>query len=101
MVGKGRIGGGYHDQWNPGENGAPKDRRLLLIATPRKIPEPNLKADLVVGHWNESVWAFVPLEIPYPRGPTRPELNVEWWAEIPALPLGVELRDLTLEDVKG
>jgi hypothetical protein len=43
-------------KWNAGENNAPKDRRLLLIVTPRKIQQPNLKADLVVGHWNEGVW---------------------------------------------
>jgi hypothetical protein len=88
-------------KWNPGESGAPKNRRLLLIATSKNMPQMATAPDIVVGHWSESRWSFVPLEIPYTRGGARPELNVEWWAEIPNLPPGAELRDLALEDLKG
>jgi hypothetical protein len=83
------------------EDSIPRDRRLLLIATPRNVPTANLKADLVVGHWNESLSCFVPVEIPYPRDGARPELNVKWWAEVPAVPDGAMIRPLAPEDLKG
>jgi hypothetical protein len=35
------------------EEHIPKDRRLLLIGTPRQLPM-TLTPDVVVGHWNES-----------------------------------------------
>jgi hypothetical protein len=84
--------------WQQGE--PPKDRRLLLLVTPQGIPAANLEPDIVVGHWHGND-GFVPVEIPYARGPTRPTLNVKWWAEIPNPPLGVKLRTLTVEDWKG
>jgi hypothetical protein len=83
-----------------GESSIPKGRRLLLIATPLNMPHTDLLPDVVVGHWHESLSAFVPAEIPYPREGARPELNVLLWAEIPA-PEGVDLRPLALEDQKG
>jgi hypothetical protein len=70
--------------WKQGN--PPKDRRLLLLGTPQGIPQANLELDIVVGHWHEANNVFVPVEVPYPRAPTRPALNVKWWAEIPNLP---------------
>jgi hypothetical protein len=86
-------------EWHRGD--PPRDRRLLLIATPKNLPMADMKPDIVVGHWHGGNDAFVPVETPYTRGPTRPELNVEWWAEIPERPEGVELRELTREDLLG
>jgi hypothetical protein len=83
------------------EDAVPKDRRLLLIATTKGMPQIEPAPDIVVGHWHEANNAFVPVETPYTRGPTRPEFNVQWWAEIPKPPEGVELRTLTREDLKG
>jgi hypothetical protein len=99
MVGTQRIGEAIMIKWNPGESGAPKDRRLLLIATPKGIPE-ELEPDIFVGHWSGND-EFVPIEPQYPRLPKRPDLKVLWWAEIPDLPEGVDLRALTLQDLKG
>ncbi len=80
------------------EDGIPKDRRLLLIGTPLKVQQAGLAPDIVVGHWNATQWAFVPVEVPYPRNGARPELKVILWAEIPE-PEGIALRPLAGEDL--
>ena len=41
------------------EERIPKDRRLLLIGTPRQLPMANVAPDAVVGRWNASRSAFV------------------------------------------
>ena len=41
------------------EKHIPKDRRLLLIGTPRQLAMANLTPDIVVGHRNERRSAFV------------------------------------------
>ena len=83
--------------WTQGSRSAPKDRRLLLIATPEtgECPRPHI----VVGHWHEAREEFVIADMPYPFGWCRPELNVEWWAEIPDLPEAVALRMLSDDDL--
>jgi hypothetical protein len=85
--------------WNEclDENAVPKDRRLLLIGKPVGGTGP----DLVVGHWHEGNEFFVAAEIPSERQGARPEFKVSWWAEMPKLPEGIELRPLALEDMKG
>jgi hypothetical protein len=84
--------------WNKHVGNAPKDRRLLLIGK----PSDSLGApDIVVGHWHEAREAFVAVEIPSERQGVRPEIIVSCWAEIPDLPVGVELRVLGREDMKG
>jgi hypothetical protein len=79
--------------WNKGDTNIPKDRRLLLIATPKGIPHVNLPLDLVVAEWGPND-EFIPVVVPYDglEG-TPPELRVHWWAEIPDLPEGVKLRN--------
>jgi hypothetical protein len=69
-------------KWNPGEGGAPKDRRLLLIATPKNMPVAYMEPDIVLGHSHGND-AFVPVKTPYTRGPTRPELNVHGGQRFP------------------
>jgi hypothetical protein len=88
-------------EWHEGDRNAPKDRRLLLIVTAKDMPVVAPKPDIVIGHWHEDRHEFVALEPPYPRGGTRPALNVKWWSEIPELPDEVDLRPLADEDVKG
>jgi hypothetical protein len=75
----------------------PKDRRLLLIGK----PVGGVELDLVVGHWHEGNEFFVAVEMPSEQQGARPEIKVSWWAEIPKLPEGIELRPLALEDMKG
>jgi len=82
-----------------GSEGAPKDRRLLLIARPEMGDDAS--PDIVVGHWHEAREEFVAADLPCPGGKFRPELKVEWWAEIPNLPELVGLRALTDNDLWG
>jgi hypothetical protein len=85
-------------EWHEGEDTAPRDRRLLLIA----VPEPGgTDPDIVIGHWHEAREVFVQVEPPCERGGARSTLNVKWWAEIPDLPHGVELRKMVVEDWKA
>jgi hypothetical protein len=59
----------------------------------------NLQPDMVVGHWGAND-EFVPVELEYARGPTRPGLKFKWWAQIPETPTGLALRSLDKGDFK-
>jgi hypothetical protein len=84
-------------EWHEGDAGAPRDRRLLLIGSPAAGG-----TEIVIGHWNEAGEVFIPVEPLSERGGVRTALNVKWWAELPNIPLGVELRPLTETwDFKG
>jgi|HubBroStandDraft_6_1064221.scaffolds.fasta_scaffold1317480_1 hypothetical protein len=75
------------------ENEIPKDCRLLLIGKSMNLPADALEMDiydLVVGHWNKFVEAFVPVELPG-QGGLPGKLRVTHWASIPT-PAGVKLR---------
>ena len=81
-----------------------KGQRLLLIATPTNV---NLDAaadnrpDVYVGHYGYANDGFVPIRVQrMSPNNARPELKVEYWAEID-LPLAVELRELTTSDFRG
>jgi hypothetical protein len=79
-----------------------RQQRLLLIGTPLGMPVAGQEPDLVVGHWHEGNRAYVPVRPPYDEGlRPRPSLKVLWWAEIPDLPSGTELRPLADGDLKG
>jgi hypothetical protein len=82
-----RAGSGYD---------IPTNRRLLLIAKPLGAPG----LDLVIGHWHAARDVYVAVEPPYERGGVRPALQVQWWAEIPECPNGVEIRKLAPEDMR-
>jgi hypothetical protein len=78
--------------------------RLLLIATSTNV---NLDAsadnrpDVYVGHYSYASDGFVPIRVQgMSPNNSRPELKVEYWAEID-LPPGVELRALTTSDFRG
>jgi hypothetical protein len=86
-------------RWTKGSTRAPKDRRLLLIATPN--PGDSLPREIVVGHWHEAREEFVAADLPSPGGRFRPDLTVEWWAEIPNLPQTIGVRALTDDDLWG
>jgi hypothetical protein len=84
-------------KWNKGDNGMPRDRRLLVIATPKDVPHVNLPLDLVITEWGPNE-EFISVVMPYDGlNGTPPSLRVHWWAEIPALPDGVNLRPLATE----
>jgi hypothetical protein len=76
-------------EWHEGEAGAPRDRRLLLIGSPEQGG-----TEIVIGHWNVAREQFIPVEPLSERQGTRTAIIVKWWAEVPTLPLGVELRPL-------
>jgi hypothetical protein len=87
-------------KWTRGTENAPKDRRLLLIAAPIDRDQ-SAGAEAVVGHWHEAREEFVVADPPHPFGRCRPELKVEWWAELPTLPEAVNLRTLSEDDLWG
>jgi hypothetical protein len=85
-------------KWNEGDYGIPKDRRLLVIATPKDVPHINLPLDLVIAEWGRPNEEFIPVQVPYDgQGGTPPSLRVHWWSEIPTLPDGVVLRRLATD----
>jgi hypothetical protein len=87
-------------KWNLDPMLAPRGVRLLLIAIPERTSEASPELDIVVGHRLDE--GFVRARLQHPcDGNFRPILQVEWWAEIPNLPDGVELRELTEVDWKG
>jgi hypothetical protein len=87
-------------KWNLDPTRAPHGVRLLLIATPEGTSEASLDPDIVVGHRHDE--GFVRTRLQHPSdNDFRPALQVEWWAEIPNLPDGVELRELTENDWKA
>jgi hypothetical protein len=89
-------------EWHKGEAGAPHDRRLLLIGIPLGMPVADQEPDLVIGHWHDGNWGYVPLQLPYDENArARPSLKILWWSEIPNLPDGAELRALVERDLKG
>jgi hypothetical protein len=81
--------------WNEGDKDMPRDRRLLLIVTPKGVPHADLQPDLVVGEWGPNN-EFIPVVVPYDGLGTPPGLRVQWWAEIPELPKGIKLRALAI-----
>jgi hypothetical protein len=84
-------------EWNEGDRGMPKDRRLLVIATPKDVSHVDLPPDLVIAEWGPNE-EFIPVVVPYDGlDGTPPSLRVHWWSEIPALPDAVSLRRLATE----
>jgi hypothetical protein len=88
-------------KWTRSTQAVPKDRRLLLIVA--SVAKANVPAqlDLVVGHWHEAREEFVLADVRHPFGRCRPELKIEWWAELPNLPEEIELRGLSDDDLWG
>ena len=93
-------------RWNEGQ--PPETQRgkcLLLIASPLggnyDVGADN-RPDICVGHFHaEDEPRPVPARfLGMSANHARPELNVRYWAEID-LPAGVELRALTVDDLKG
>jgi len=82
-----------------------RGKRLLLIASPTYVnfdAAADNRPDVCVGHFHAG---DEPNPVParfsgVSASDTRPELNVRYWAEID-LPPGVELRVLTIDDLKG
>lgn len=77
---------------------------MLLIATPTgvnfDVAEDN-RPSIYIGHFGEANDDYVPARIwGMSEGEARPSLKIRYWAEID-LPLGVELRELTVSDLKG
>jgi len=81
-----------------------KGKRLLLIATPTNVnfdAAADNRPDVYVGHYSYASDGFVPIRVQgMSPNNSRPELKVEWWAEID-LPESVELRELTTSDFRG
>jgi hypothetical protein len=89
--------------WN--KNRPPKDRRILMIVAPEPpLPDkPSLSPDIVIGHWHLGRKIYVPVTVPSGSNPSgyRTGLEVTYWAEIPDLPAGTNLRPLSLVDTRG
>jgi hypothetical protein len=93
-------------KWNKGRPPeTQRDKRLLLIASPLggnfDTADDN-RPDICVGHFHA---ADEPNPVParfsgMSANHARPDLNVRYWAEL-NLPPGVELRELTVDDLKG
>jgi len=89
--------------WN--KNRPPKDQRILMIVAPEPpLPDkPRLLPDIVIGHWHLGREIYVPVTVPSGSNPSgyRTGLEVTYWAEIPDLPPGTNLRPLSLVDTRG
>jgi hypothetical protein len=51
-------------KWNKGDAGMPKKRRLLVVATPKDVPQVDLPLDLVIAEWGPND-EFIPVVMPY------------------------------------
>lgn len=93
-------------KWNAGRPPeTQRGKRLLLISSPTNVnfdAAADNRPDICVGHFHAD-------DEPYPvparfrsmsANEPRPALDVYYWAEID-LPPGVELRELTVSDLKG
>jgi hypothetical protein len=81
---------------------APKDRRILMIATSTAPNEVGIGPDIVLAHWYEGSEWWVAADI---YGESRPgvrlALNPTYWAELGDLPSDISLRPLKIEDFRG
>ncbi len=92
-------------KWSPGRPpDSEKGKRLLLIATPTNVnfdAAADNRPDVYVGHYSDANDGFVPIRVQgMSPNNSRPELKVQYWAEID-LPVGVDLRELTVSDTHG
>jgi hypothetical protein len=90
--------------WHEGHPPGTHKWRLLLIASPTGgnfDAAADNRPDLYVGHFNGSTDGYVPARVSGMKADdARPTLNVKYWAEI-NLPEGMEIRSLTVDDVRG
>jgi hypothetical protein len=83
--------------WRDDIADAPKDQRLLMIATSLALNHISELPEIVVAHWHQN-GRWVASE--NHRG-ERPALEPIYWAVLPDLPSGIISRPLTGEDVMG
>jgi hypothetical protein len=91
--------------WNSGPPPETQVRnRLLLIASPIGVnfdAAADNRPDIYIGHFGHAEDGYVPARIVgMSANEARHALDVKYWAEI-ELPPGVELRSLTIDDLKG
>jgi hypothetical protein len=88
-------------EWRSDISGAPRNRRILMIATsvvPNQIKEP----EIFVAHWHGGSQGWVIADtVGEPRRQPRLDLNCLYWAELGELPPGIVLRRLDLRDFNG
>jgi hypothetical protein len=89
-------------EWRSDIAAAPRDKRILMIATSMVPNEINDMPDLVVVHWYEGTEQWVAADVyGEPRPGARLALKPIYWAELGNLPPGTLLRELTIEDFRG
>jgi hypothetical protein len=88
--------------WRDDIANAPKDKRLLMIATPIVPSHDGTMPEIIVAHWylGTEQWVVADTFGESRRG-ARLELNPIYWAELCELPAGVTLRRLDDADFKG
>lgn len=88
--------------WRNDIANAPKDQRVLMIATPIVPSQVGHLPEIVVAHWyvGTEQWVIANTFGESRRG-ARLELNPMYWSELCELPAGVILRPLSDEDFKG
>jgi hypothetical protein len=92
-------------KWNSGRPPeSQRGKRLLLIASPTGVNfdlAADNRPDIYIGHFGEAEGDYVPARIwGMSENEGRHGLQIRYWAEID-LPPGVELRELTVSDLKG
>jgi hypothetical protein len=77
---------------------------MIVMPEPPVPDKPsNLMPDMVIGHWHHGREIYVPVTVPSGSNTSgyRTGLAVTYWAEIPDLPPGTNLRPLTKLDTHG
>src|SRR5260221_1333478 len=89
-------------EWRSDIASAPRDRRILRIATWMVPNEVNDMPDVVVAHWYEGTERWVAADVyGEPRSSARLALKPMYWADLSDLLPEISLRPLTIEDFRG
>ena len=88
--------------WRKDVESAPRDQRVLMIATAIIPSHVGNLPEMVVAHWYEGTERWVVADVwGENRRGARLEFKPIYWAELCQLPEGVTLRPLTTDDFKG
>jgi hypothetical protein len=89
-------------EWRSDISAAPKDQRILMIATPIVPGHVDLEPEIVVAHWyvGSERWVIADT-FGEPRKDPRLELIPRYWAHFGKLPPDIKLRPLGIGDFKG
>jgi hypothetical protein len=89
-------------EWRSDIAAAPRDKRILMIATSIVPNEAGNLPDIVVAHWYVGTERWVVANVyGETRSGARLALKPIYWAELNDLPPAVGLRALRIEDFRG